>query len=77
MYFEIGNKGTSAVSFTLNFSNPYDTYANPEKNSSMGQYQLNLAKGNEIGNYYKYMAEKTLTIRFYIDSATDITWSGI
>lgn len=35
MYFEIGNKGTSAVSFTLNFSNPYDTYANPEKNSSM------------------------------------------
>lgn len=75
VYFEIGNKGTTATSFTLKFSNPSGTYANPEKISTMGQYQINLAKGNEVGHYYKYVAEKSGTIRFTISASVNCEMS--
>ena len=69
--FEIGNKGSAPASFTLKFSNLYGSFANPEHISSIASQSKSLAKGNESGHYYKYVAEKTGTIRFYIDSATN------
>lgn len=75
VYFEIGNKGSTATSFTLSFSNPSGTYANPEKIATMGQYQISLAKGNEVGHYYKYTAEKSGTIRFYISASVECEMS--
>lgn len=68
--FEIGNKGTSAATFTLKFVNLSGSYANPEQISSVANQNKSLEKGNETGHYYKYVAEKTGKLRFYIDSAT-------
>lgn len=65
--FQIGNNGSSAKSFTVKFSNPKGTFANPEKISKLtGEFDKSLAAGVETGYYYKYNAEKTGTIRFYI-----------
>lgn len=69
--FEVGNSGSVAKEFTLKFSNMTGSYANPEVISKMGTYSKSLEKGAETGHYYKYVAEKTGTIRFYIDSATN------
>lgn len=68
--FEIGNKGTSAATFTLKFVNLSGSYANPEQISSVASQNKSLEKGNETGHYYKYVAEKTGKLRFYIDSAS-------
>lgn len=68
--FEIGNKGTSAATFTLKFVNLSGSYANPEQISSVANQNKSLEKGNETGHYYKYVAEKTGKLRFYIDSAS-------
>lgn len=65
--FQIGNNGSSAKSFTVKFSNPKGTFANPEKISKLtGEFDKSLAAGVETGYYYKYNAEKAGTIRFYI-----------
>ncbi len=64
--FEIGNKGSAAKSFEVKFSNLKGSYQNPEKISSMGTYSISLSKGNEIGYYYLYTAEKTGKIRFEV-----------
>lgn len=68
--FEIGNKGTSTAAFTLKFVNLSGSYANPEQISSVANQNKSLEKGNETGHYYKYVAEKTGKLRFYIDSAS-------
>lgn len=70
--FQIGNNGSTAKSFTIKFSNPKGTYANPEKVSKLtGEFEISLAAGVETGYYYKYSAEKTGTIRFYITATED------
>lgn len=65
--FQIGNNGSTAKSFTIKFANLKGSYANPEKITTLGEdVEISLAAGVETGYYYKYNAEKTGTIRFYI-----------
>lgn len=67
--FEIGNKGSSAASFTLVFTNLVGTQANPAiiKTLSMSsQNKISLAEGDSDGYNYKYIAEKTGTLRLYM-----------
>lgn len=66
--FQIGNAGSSAKSFTISFSDVYGTYENPQIISKMDGKELtaSLAAGNDKGYNYKYTAEKTGTIRFYV-----------
>lgn len=72
VYFEIGNTGSSAKSFKLSFTNPKGTYANPEVVKTIDKdIEISLAAGVEIGYYYKYTAEKTGTIRFYMTATAD------
>lgn len=72
VYFEIGNTGSSAKSFKLSFSNPKGTFANPKVLDKIDKdIEISLAEGNEIGYYYKYKAEKTGTIRFYMTATKD------
>lgn len=71
VYFEVGNKGSGQTTFTIQFSNQYGSYANPEKISTLGTYNKDLAKGNDTGYYYKYTAEKSGNIRFYMTGTAD------
>lgn len=70
--FEIGNKGSSAASFTISFTNPTGSFANPTAvNTLGGDVTVSLAEGIEVGHYYKYYAEKTGKIRFYMTATVD------
>ena len=72
IYFEIGNKGSAPAAFTLKFTNPTGTQMNPTKidnvTKSGNTFDLSLADGNTTGYYYKYKAQTTGTIKFYISS---------
>lgn len=72
--FQIGNKGGSATSFTLQFSNPTGSQMNPTIVSTLGNdTKVSLAEGDADGHYYKYIAEKNGTIRFYLTATADST----
>lgn len=77
VYFEIGNKGSSSATFTLKFSNPTGTQMNPSKIDSIttagNSFSLSLASGNTTGYYYKYTAQSTGTIKFYVSSFSSST----
>lgn len=75
VYFEIGNKGTSACAFDISFAYEYGAYSYPEIIASMGSYTKSLEKGDELGHYYKYVAEKDGVIRFYISGTKDCDMS--
>lgn len=68
---QIGNKGDSNASFTLEFSNAYGSRQNPETISQMGKFEKSLQEGNEVGHYYKYTAEQTGKLRFYFTATVD------
>lgn len=80
IYFEIGNKGSASATFTLKFTNPTGTQMNPTKidnvTKSGNTFDLSLADGNTTGYYYKYKAQTTGTIKFYISSFTSKTASA-
>lgn len=63
--FQIGNSSNSNKKFTLRFTNLGGTYQNPQVISELGASK-SLAKGDQVGWYYKYKATATGTIRFYI-----------
>ncbi len=70
--FEIGNTGSSAASFTLRFSNQQGSYMSPVTVSKLGgDNKVSLPEGANTGYYYKYVAEKSGTIRFYLTASTD------
>lgn len=70
--FEIGNNGSSEKSFLISFTNPTGSYANPTVLDSIeDETTVSLEAGNSIGHYYKYIAEKDGTIRFYMTASTD------
>lgn len=70
--FQIGNNSSSAKSFTIKFTNPTGSQMNPTVVSTMGSdIKISLAEGNQVGHYYKYIAEKTGTIRFYMTATAD------
>lgn len=65
--FEIGNNGSEAQSFTINFSSPKGSRDNPEViNSIDNNITVNIAEGNEQGYFYEYTATQSGKIRFYI-----------
>lgn len=77
--FQIGNKGNSAVSFTIKFQNKTGSYQNPTQVSSLlnNSFTIHLEEGNQVGHYYKYIAEKDGVIRFHIESITNGVDGGI
>lgn len=69
---EIGNAGGAAASFTLVFTNPIGTQANPFVVKTMGSsVKVSLAKEDSDGYTYKYKAEKAGTIRFTMTASTE------
>ena len=65
--FQIGNNGASAKSFKIHFANINGSYQNPEKVKSVGTFQKSLSAGNEVGYYYRYSAESSGTLKFYVE----------
>ena len=63
---QIGNKGSSSKAFTIYFSDVKGSRQNPERVSSVGVYNKSLSSGNEIGYYYKYVAQQTGVLKFYV-----------
>ena len=71
--FEIGNKGSSAESFVINFASPMGSMDNKEKISTIGkEITTSIAEGEEAGYWYQFKATKAGTIKFYLLSVTDI-----
>lgn len=67
---QIGNNSSSAKSFTIKFSNPTGSQMNPTILSSLGsEYQASVKANEQQGYFYKYTAQQTGTIRFYLKSA--------
>lgn len=65
--FEIGNKGSSAESFTINFTSPKGSRENPDVINSIDEdFTINIPEGAEQGYCYKYIATESGKIRFYI-----------
>ncbi len=70
--FAFGNNGSSEASFVVSFSNVTGSYQNPTIIETMGEdNQVSLEEGNDVGHYYKYYAEQTGTIRFYLTASVD------
>ena len=70
--FEIGNKGSSAESFVINFASPIGSMDNKEKISTIGkEITTSIAEGEEAGYWYQFKATKAGTIKFYLLSGTD------
>ena len=70
--FAFGNNGSSDSSLYVEFLSPTGTYMNPTIIETMGEdIQISLEEGNDIGYYYKYYAEQTGTIRFYLTASVD------
>lgn len=71
VYFQIGNSSGSAKTFTIKFTNPTGSQMNPTVINTLGSnVTISLAEGNTVGHYYKYIAEKTGTIRFYMSATS-------
>lgn len=65
--FEVGNKGATADSFTINFVSPLGSRDNPEVLDSISDsFNLDIPEGNDQGYFYKYTATESGKIRFYI-----------
>lgn len=72
LLFEIGNNGSKAESFVLEFNNPLGSQANPETIKALDdEYKISLEAGNEIGYFYKHIAEKDGKLRFKISASVD------
>lgn len=69
--FQIGNKGGSATAFTIQFTNPTGSYENPSAVNMSGNITVNLAEGDSDGHWYKYIAERSGKIRFYLLTSPD------
>lgn len=75
--FEIGNKSSTAKTFTVRLSDPTGTQANPTKVDSVtnagNSFDVSLSTGNSAGYYYKYTAQSTGKIKFYISAFSSKT----
>ncbi len=69
--FQIGNKGGTAATFTLKFSNPTGSQMNPTTAKMNNNITVNLSEGDSDGHWYKYIAERTGKIRFYLLTSPD------
>lgn len=66
---QIGNSGSVAKKFTLQFSMERGTWNNPQKINNLNSRTTELTAGNEVGYYYIYSASQTGKIRFYKSGA--------
>lgn len=69
--FQIGNNSSSAKSFTVKFSNPTGSYQNPTIARMNSNITVNLSAGDSDGHWYKYIAERTGKLRFYLLASPD------
>ena len=69
--FQIGNNSGSAKSFTIKFSNPTGSYQNPTSAKMNSNITVNLSAGDTDGHWYKYVAERTGKIKFYLFTSPD------
>lgn len=72
--FEIGNTSSTEKNFTITFTDLEGSMANPTIiNNTGSEIVLKLEEGNEIGHFYKYIAEQKGTLKFYLlgENATD------
>lgn len=73
----IGNKGSSEKTFTATLTNIPGTWDNPYT-LKLGEFEVNVASGNEVGVYYDYVATEsgTLTIQcLSVTAGVDYTYS--
>ena len=63
---QIGNNSSSAKSFTIIFSTPTGSWDNKTVASMNTNITINLSANDSDGHWYKYIAERTGTIRFYL-----------
>ena len=69
--FEIGNNSSSAKSFTIIFSSPTGSWDNKTVASMNTNITVNLSAGDSDGHWYKYIAERTGKLRFYLLTSPD------
>ncbi len=69
--FEVTNTSSNATSFELEFINPVGTYANPLTVKIGENYEVSLLENDEVGYYYKHIAEKDGIIRFKLTASAD------
>ena len=66
--FEITNTSTSKQAFELCFANPVGTYANPVTFNIGKDAKVSLPENDEVGYYYKHIAEKDGVIVFKLQA---------
>lgn len=70
--FEIGNTGSTAKNFTITFADEQGSMANPTVISKINEkITLDLAEGDEVGHFYKYVATQNGVLKFYLLSGTE------
>ncbi len=75
--FEIGNTSSADKSFTITFTDIEGSMANPTiLNNTGSEIVLNLEEGNEVGHFYKLVAEQKGVLKFYL-LGENITEKGV
>lgn len=69
--FEITNTSASKQTYELCFANPVGTYANPVETDISKEYKVSLLKDDDVGYYYKHIAEKDGVIVFKLVASAD------
>lgn len=70
--FEIGNTASVDKAFTIVFTDLQGSMANPTIISSISnEFTVALEEGNELGHFYKYVAEQDGILKFYLLSGTE------
>ena len=64
--FQIGNNSGSAKTFTIKFANPTGSYQNPSTATVGSNVTVSLAEGDSDGHWYKYVADRSGKLRFYL-----------
>ena len=69
--FEITNTSTEKQAFSITFANPVGTFANPVSIELGKEQTVALEKNDEVGYYYKHIAEKDGVIKFKLTATKD------
>ncbi|MBR5285631.1 MAG: hypothetical protein IKU30_01915 [Clostridia bacterium] len=69
--FEIANTSSETKTFDIGFANPAGTYANPVELDLSKAFEVSLEENDEVGYYYKHVAEKDGTIVFKLAASSD------
>ncbi|MBR5780054.1 MAG: hypothetical protein IKY21_05485 [Clostridia bacterium] len=69
--FEITNTSTETKTFDIKFENPVGTYANPVEITVGKDFKVSLLENDEVGYYYKHIAEKDGVIVFKLVASTE------